>query len=297
MWVALTGTGYPRPHPERAGPGTLVRAGDVTLQFDAGRGTAMRLAALGVSCRDLDAVALTHHHSDHLVDLADLALSRWTVLDREGPDTALTVIAPEGAAGRFAARLLEPWAEDIAIRVRQTGRDTRPQVRCLTFEVGAQAAPVWSSGAVVLRAVRVHHEPVEPAVAYRVDAPDGAVVVSGDTRVCDEVEALARGARVLVHEVIRAAPMGATRSAGVVAYHADSVALGGLAARAGVEMLVLTHLIPAPAGVADEEAYVADVRAGGYRGQVVVGRDLDMVTLGAASDVSAPGRLFPLGAK
>ena len=77
--VVLTGTGYPRPHPERAGPGVLVRAGGIALQFDAGRGTAMRLSAQQVSCRDLSAVFVTHHHSDHLVDLVDLALTRWTV--------------------------------------------------------------------------------------------------------------------------------------------------------------------------------------------------------------------------
>jgi ribonuclease Z len=50
----------------------------------------------------------------------------------------------------------------------------------------------------------VHHEPVSPAVAYRVDTPDGAVVISGDTRVCDEVAESSEGTNVLVHEIVRA---------------------------------------------------------------------------------------------
>jgi len=45
--VVLTGTGYPRPHPDRAGPGALVRRGDCVLQFDAGRGTVMTAGKLG----------------------------------------------------------------------------------------------------------------------------------------------------------------------------------------------------------------------------------------------------------
>ncbi len=81
--IILTGTGYPRPHALRAGPGTLIRRGATVLQFDAGRGTAMRLAALDISCRDLTAVFISHHHSDHMVAWPDLVLSRWTVRDRD----------------------------------------------------------------------------------------------------------------------------------------------------------------------------------------------------------------------
>ena len=99
-------------------------------------------------------------------------------------------------------------------------------------------------------AVAVHHEPVPEAVAYRVETPEGVVVVSGDTRVCTEVESLATGADVLVHEACRPTAM-APLIAGTVfetifSYHADTVALGAMAGRAGVPHVVLTHLIPPP---------------------------------------------------
>jgi ribonuclease BN (tRNA processing enzyme) len=74
--VTLTGTGVPHPSPGRAGPGTLVRCGDTALQFDAGRGTVLRLAEAGCGLHELSAVFLTHVHSDHVVDLTDVVMTR-----------------------------------------------------------------------------------------------------------------------------------------------------------------------------------------------------------------------------
>jgi ribonuclease Z len=130
----------------------------------------------------------------------------------------------------------------------------------------------------------VHHEPVRDAVAYRIDTPDGAVVISGDTRVCTEVEDLARGAAILVHEACRTRAMNGavagTPFEKIFNYHSDSVALGEMAQRSGVPHLVLTHLIPQPRSERDIESFSRDVREGGYTGQVTVGRDLDSFVIG-----------------
>lgn len=278
--VILTGTGYPRPHPDRAGPGVMVRCGNCVLQFDAGRGTVMRLAALGVSCRQLSALFVTHHHSDHLVALPDVALTRWIARDAHLDDAPLVVVAPEGPSARFAERLLEPWADDIAARIEQTGRSTVPQVQCLPFTVTSEATEVWRDGPVRVSACAVHHEPVQPSVAYRVDTPDGSVVISGDTRTCAEISTLAAGAEVVVHEVIRSGVVKGSFASTVTDYHADSVALGELMSKTDVPVLMLTHIIPAPASAADEQALVDEIREGGYRGTVIVGKDLDRYRLG-----------------
>lgn len=281
--VTLLGTGVPHPAPGRAGAATLVRRGDVSLLFDAGRGAVLRLTEAGVRPFALSAVLLTHVHSDHLVDLADVAMTRWVEqqLHRTGP---LPVVAVAGVAARFVERMLEPYDVDIELRREHTGAD-EPRVTLTTFAAPTEPAQVWTSsdGAVVVDAVAVHHEPVPEAVAYRVTTPEGVVVISGDTRVCAEVEGFANGADVLVHEACRASVM-ADRIRGTVfesifSYHADTVALGGLAERAGVRHLVLTHLIPAPADNRGEAEFEADVRAGGYEGRVTVGRDLFQVSL------------------
>lgn len=282
--VVLTGTGVPHPRPGQAGPGTLVRCGEVALQFDAGRATVLRLMEAGTPPHALTALFLTHLHSDHVVDVADLAMTGWIQqqLVRTGP---LVVVAPAGPTARFAERALDPYDVDLALRVDHVGADPI-EVDLRPFPVPSAPAEVWTStdGSVRVLAVAVHHEPVPDAVAYRVETPDGVVVVSGDTRVCDEVEALAEGADVLVHEACRTAALapliaGSTFET-IFSYHADTVALGGLAERAGVPHLVLTHLIPPPDAPADRAAFEQDVRAGGYRGRVTVGEDLAVIPVG-----------------
>lgn len=284
--VTLTGTGVPHPAPGRAGAGCLVRHGDVALQFDAGRGTVIRLTEAGVRPYALTAQFITHVHSDHLVDLADVAMTRW-VEQQLHPTGPLTIVAPEGVAARFVRRMLEPFEDDLHLRVEHV--DAKPiEIDLRTFAVTTEPSTVWTSsdGSVRVEAVAVHHEPVPEAVAYRVTTPDGVVVISGDTRVCAEVEDLARGADVLVHEAARVTAM-APAIAGTVfetifSYHADTVPLGGLAERAGVRHLVLTHLIPPPSSPDDEQRFERDVRTGGYTGRVSVGCDLMTVAVAAA---------------
>ena len=143
----------------------------------------------------------------------------------------------------------------------------------------------WQADGIRVLAALVRHRGVEPAVGYRVETPDGVVAISGDTVVCEQVERLAEGADVLVHEIMRPAALEhlAVQSAqlrAILAYHADSVEVGALAARLGVPRLLLTHLIPQPRSTDDEQRFVEDVRKGGYTGEVLIGPDLTKVTLG-----------------
>ena len=281
--VTLTGTGVPHVGPGRAGPGVLVRHGDTALQFDAGRATVLRLVEAGSACFKLDAVFLTHVHSDHVIDLADLVMTRWIEGTRH-PAGPLPIVAVEGLATRFAAAMLEPYADDIAVRVEHV-QPAGPEVLIRGFQLPSAPTEVWRSetGDVMVEAMAVHHEPVHEAVGYRVTTGDGVVVISGDTRVCDEMREFARDADVLVHEACRATSLApfiaGTPFENIFDYHADTLQLGRLAAEADVRHLVLTHLIPVPASAEDEAGFADDVRAGGYEGRITVGHDLDTVDL------------------
>lgn len=278
--VVITGTGVPHVAPGRAGAGVLVRHDGGALQFDAGRATSLRLAEAGVRCHELDALFVTHHHSDHLAGLVDLVFVRW--LEGHGRHVPLEIVAPTGPSTRYLERMLEPWDDDIAIRMEHAGRSDRPDPLIRGFAAPLSTAEVWRRDAVRVLACSVHHEPVAPAVAYRVETPDGAVVISGDTTVCDEVEKLAQGAKVLVHEAFRRSVIAPAQErfphlAAISGYHADTAEIGPLAARSGVETLVLTHLIPAPANASQVQGFVDDVRAGGYEGTLIVAEDLTSV--------------------
>jgi len=282
--VTLTGTGIPNIAPGRAGAGAFVKYNDVVVQFDAGRATCNRLIEAGLRLADLDAVFITHIHSDHVFGLAELVLSRWIETQFDEVATPLPIFAPSGGAARFVKRMLDPYDEDTHIRREHTGsREVVLDAR--EFPASFTPAEVWASAdrAVVVESVAVHHEPVPDAVAYKVTTPDGSVVISGDTRVCQEVEDFSRHANVLVHEAFRRAPLAHLiehfpRINSILDYHADSISLGAMAQRAQVNTLMLTHLGPPPQNEGEEQGFADDVKAGGYTGHVLVGRDLMSVT-------------------
>lgn len=282
--VTLTGTGVPHAAPGRAGAGVLVRYKDISLQFDAGRATVLRLIEAGVSPTNLTALFVTHYHSDHVVDLPDVVLTRWVQenLHKAGP---LPIVTPHGSALRFVERMMDAFDDDIHVRQEHTANvDLRMDIR--SFAPSAQPVEVWRSanGDVVVEAVAVHHEPVMDAVAYRVTTPDGSVVISGDTRVCDEVFEFARTADVLVHEVCRtralAESIKGTPFEQIFDYHSDSIVLGEFAERYNIKHVLLTHLIPSPRSEEDAAKFESDLRKGGYTGVVTVGKDLTTVDIG-----------------
>jgi len=281
--VILTGTGVPHAAPGRAGAGVLVRHGDVVLQFDAGRATVLRIIEAGIHPTEITAVFVTHYHSDHVIDLPDVVITHW-VQQQVRKSPPLQIVAPAGPASRFVTRMMDAFDDDIHVRREHTGAPD-PRFDAISFDAPATPMEVWRSanGEVKVEAVAVHHEPVEAAVAYRVTTPNGIVVISGDTRACDEVFSMAQGCDVLVHETCRQRSMAnnikGTVFENIFDYHADSVTVGELAEKYGVKHLVLTHLIPQPRSEEEAQKFAADARAGGYTGRITVGSDLLKVTI------------------
>lgn len=285
--VTITGTGSPIPDAHRAGPGLVVRYShadkpdELALQFDVGRSTVQRLTGADVWIPDLSGVFLTHYHSDHVSGLHDLVLTYWT-MDRTDRGIPLPVVAPAGSTADFVSTMLDGWSDDIEVRAAHANRTSRPTIDLKAFKVPAEPTEVWSSGDVRVIAGPVRHEPVEGAVGYRVETPDGAIAISGDTRVCDEVAALAEGVEVLVYEAMRFSFFDdlPEHRHYVRDYHADTRLIGEQAAALGVPKLILTHLIPAPTTDADHQLYIDEVRSGGYDGEIIVADDLYTCTLG-----------------
>ena len=279
--VVVLGSGTPNPDVGRGGAALALVAEDSWVLVDCGRAATQRAVDAGLDLTAVVAVALTHHHSDHVSDLATFATTRWTA----GATTPLPVVAPAGPAARYAERCLDAF-DDQAFHAQSSGAGgPRPTVAVRAFDATDRVAPVLHAGSWALASTLVDHHPVEPAVGYRVEHEGARVAVSGDTAVCDGVRALALDVDVLVHE----AALTSRVSAALLAWNAGARAVGELAAEVGPGTLVLTHLLPAPTSPEDERAYVAEVRAGGFDGPTLVARDGLRIPIGGRPDPRGGG--------
>ena len=272
--VVLLGTGNPLPDPARAGAATLVRAGGQTLLFDTGRAVCMRLAAAGVLPVMLDAVILTHLHSDHICDLGDVITTHWVM--SPAPKT-LRIFGPVGTQ-QVVDGCMAMLSQDVGYR-----RAHHPDLNWDPPLEVKEIAPgfVLDEGAVRIIAGATDHRPVEPTLAFRVEHDGNAVVIAGDTVPCAGLDELCAGADVYVQTVLRddlvsMVPM--QRFKDTIDYHSTVEQAGQTAARGKVGTLVLTHQIPTPPpGAADEWIAIA---ARDFDGAIVFADDLTRVTAG-----------------
>ena len=309
--LVLLGTaGAPLPVAGRGGISSALVVDGRVFVIDCGRGSPSALAAAGLDFTRLEAVFLTHLHADHTGDLAGLLLYPWGV--RESADGPLppirvygpsrpealpqgdalfhreTTIHPERPAPG-AADLVESILAGYAYHLNVMPLDAHMPdagalVRGIDIHVparteGIRQVPVVvvDDGAVRVTAVAVTHGHAVPALGYRFDTADGSVVFSGDTTVNDDLIALAQRADVLVHQVAdlsylkRHGTTGAElpRMAGL---HTDVTEVGGVAERARVRELILSHYLPADPDAITEAEWAE--RAGqGFGGITTAGRD------------------------
>lgn len=269
--IVLLGTGMPRPDPDASGPAAAVVVGRRVFLFDAGPGVMRRMAAAGLPITGPEALFVTHLHSDHTLGYPDLIFTSW-VMGRSGP---LHAYGPRGLR-RMTDRIVAAWDEDIRLRTGGLEHGVPDGWRVAVHEI--RPGVVYDSAGVRVTAIPVLHGNWATAFGYRVDTPDRSVVISGDTRPSEALAAAAGGVDVLVHEAYPEARVAPERRPGgedwpryLREFHTSDVELGRMAARAQPRLLVLTHLVRM--GGTNEEI-MAGVRAGGFTGRVVIGRDL-----------------------
>ncbi len=279
MDVTILGSGSPIPDAERAGPSGLVRAGGATVLVDAGRGVLMRLAAAGSAVPQLNAVLLTHLHSDHTTDVNDVITTFWVMPMTLG--RTLRIIGPPGTQ-TYVDRALDLLATDIGYRIDHHEDLTQgPAIEVTEVTDGV----CFDEGGLRIVARLVDHGVVKPAVGYRFEADDsvggGVACWSGDTVPCEGLDALAAGADVYVQtvlnrELVSAVPI--QRFLDTMDYHSDIDQAAQTAARAGVRTFVINHPVPAP--LPGTEGTWVDQAAQHFDGEIIFATDLLTVSTG-----------------
>ena len=277
--LVLLGTkGGPRVNKGRSNPANLVVAEGRSFVVDCGYGVTRQLIEAGIHPHQVRTILITHHHSDHNLELGPLIYSAWAgglrePIDVWGPPPLQALID----------NFFKSMSYDIDIRIEDEGRvDPRKLVRVHEFEA---PGTVFEVGQVKVSAAKVRHPPLTHAYAYRFDTPGRSIVLSGDTAVSPELVALAKGADVLLHEVMHLAgldrllarvPNASTLREHLIASHTTTEEVGKVAAEAGVKTLVLNHFVPGDDPAITDEMWVADVRKD-FSGPVIAGRDLQTI--------------------
>jgi ribonuclease Z len=258
--VMICGAGGPLPDPRRSGPCVAVRAGPLDLLIDAGSGAGRSLTRLRWPLGDLDALLLTHFHSDHIDGLGEVAMLRWV---NAANTAALPVLGPSGTSA-VVEGFNRAYAADADYRAAHHGESVAPRsgaglvAREWPLPIAGEGTVLIDRDGVRVTMFAVEHAPVSPAVGYRIDYAGRSVTVSGDTVRSASLERVAKGSELLIHEALspelvgamhRAAqaaerPILAKITADIPGYHASPVDAAASASAIGASHLVLYHVVP-----------------------------------------------------
>jgi ribonuclease BN (tRNA processing enzyme) len=278
MKVVLLGTGTPRQDTDRWGPASAVVVNGNAYIVDCGPGVVRRAAGAyekGVEelrPNKLRYLFVTHLHSDHTIGYPDIILSPWVV----GRKEPLEAFGPTGLDA-MTQNLLAAYKEDIDLRIDglEHGNSTGYHVNVHEIKPGV----VYQEGNLTVKAFYVKHGSWKEAFGYRFETPERTVVFSGDTCPCDELIREAQDVDVLVHEVYEeAAAVPENRPGGdewpkyMHAFHTSTMELGRIAAQCKPKLLVLYHVLRRK--TTPDRTLIEEIRKGGFKGRVVVGKDL-----------------------
>jgi ribonuclease Z len=310
LHVGLCGAGSPFPDDKRLGPCTLVLAGKRLFVFDAGSGSVRNIGKMGFNAGRIEAIFLTHFHSDHIDGLGELMMQRWV---SESHTMPVPVHGPVGVDA-VVAGFMQAYAQDQRYRVAHHGEAAVPAAGfggvARPFDTGPVGRVVLLSDAdLEIAAFAVDHAPVHPAVGYRIAYKGRSVVLSGDTKKTPAVQREAAGVDLLVHEAL-SAPLAAILQQGaheagkaklqkiftdIVDYHSSPEQAAEIARDAKVGYLLLNHIappLPSPFSRLGLERAFLGRAADIYGGTLRVGVDGDFISLPAQSTQVLHSRRF-----
>lgn len=275
LHAVLCGAGGPLSDPRRSGPCVAVIAGDKLFLVDAGTAGARNLGPLNYPVGAVEAVFLTHFHSDHIDGLGELATLRWVNAANTEP---LPVHGPQGVE-EVVTGFNASYARDEVYRHAHHGDTVAPLsgsgMTAVSHQqpIDGEALVIYDEDGVMVQMIKVDHRPVEPAVAYLFTYKERSALISGDTVKSANLQQFAEGVDLLVHEglaprLVEVMNRAATRAGNEVVaritadipdYHTTPVEAAEIARDAGVGHLLFYHVVPPTPLPGLEAAWLAGV--------------------------------------
>lgn len=277
--LVLLGTkAGPTPSPLRGQPANLLLVDGQPYVIDCGNGVGLQLVKAGVKLPGIRDIFITHQHSDHNMDMGNLVFQAWGT----GLRSDVHLYGPPPIR-HMMDDFLDMNKVDIEVRMREEGRPAlAPLIHAHEF---SKDGVVLENDQVKVTAALVDHLSIKPAFAYRFDTKDRSVVFSGDTAYNENLIRLAKGADVLVHEVLYVPAIEKMLETvddspklldHLIHSHTTTDEVGKVAAAAGVKTLVLSHFAPGTDPDITDEMWAGPARKV-FKGEVIVGQDLMVI--------------------
>ena len=270
MILTLLGTGCPKVDHKRFGPSNLISSLNTKILVDCGSGVTQRLEQLKVSTADIDALFLTHLHSDHVIDFYQLIISSWHSY-RTKP---WKVFGPIGTK-KFVKKIMKAWEDERNLRIKYEQRSSAKAFNIKVTEFSDYGKIKIKD--LIIEFFSVDHKPVKYAYGFNFYNKNKKLTISGDTRPCENLMKFAQKSDLLLHEVFiegEIKPVSKMRTKktlhNVKLYHTPSTIVGKVAKISRCKKLVLTHFIP----TSFNEKNLINVVKKDYGKKPIIGKDL-----------------------
>lgn len=274
--IIFLGTkGGPRVGIGAANPANAVVVDGTPYVIDCGMGVSRQLVSAGIAIPSVKYIFISHHHSDHNLEYGNLVYNAWAA----GLSTPVHSFGPTGLEA-MTTTFWELNRFDVETRIADEGRpDPRP---LLIAKDITEDGVVLQTADVKVTAFRTPHPPITDNFAYKFETPDGTIVFSSDTAYNPKLAEFAKGADVLVHEVLYEPAVdrlviktknGATLKKHLMDSHTKTDDVGRIAEAAGVKVLVLSHFVPGDDPLVTDADWTEGVKKH-FSGRIIVAKDL-----------------------
>jgi ribonuclease Z len=287
--ITLLGTGAPVPSIERFGSSILIEAGGQKLLFDCGRGAAQRLWQLKIPLGHLDALFLTHLHSDHVVGIPDVWLTGMIPAVYGRRVTPFQVFGPTGTRDMME-NLVKAFSWDISTRSKEKNK---ADSGALVYATDVKEGFIWEKNGVKVTPFTVRHaEFIDSALGYRIDFAGHSVILSGDTRYSENLIRYAKDTDIVIHEVAAANEQSMQTSSminQILGLHSSPEDAAKVFEQIKPKLAVYSHIVLLTADPSIPPPTINDLTIRTqkiYKGALQVGEDLLSIEIGDTIKIS-----------